>query len=144
MKNVLAAVFFMATIIMTGQEKRPERGRMFANVTPQEMAQLQTKRLTLALVLNDQQQKQLYDLNLTAAEKMKAKMVERQAAKSSEKADKTAHIDHKIDMLDTQIAYQQKMKSILNEKQFEQWRKMKGAKHKKKMHKMRERRNHKN
>lgn len=134
MKKIVAIVaLFVSVTALAQQGNRGERFKKMMDATPEEMADIQTKRLTLALVLDDKQQKAVYDLQLTEAKERKAKWEERAAKmkdgeKPSEEARKAMREDRKANyetMLDKQIAHQEKMQDILNEKQFDQWRKMK-------------------
>ena len=113
------------------------------NISAEEMATLQTKRLTLALDLTKSQQTKIQEINLENATKRKEMMAKHKAKKESGDAKKptdkerlamaNARLDHKI-------AMKAKMKDILNEEQFAKWGKsqkrmaMKG-KHKRKSHK---------
>ena len=116
----------MFSAVMVAQEGPGKRGgERMMNATPEEMAQMQTKRLTLALVLDDAQQKKVYNLELEQAKKFKTKMEERKAAKES--GEKPTEEERKAmygAMIDAQIAHQEKMQDILTKEQFDQWRKM--------------------
>ncbi|MEH6407627.1 MAG: hypothetical protein V7767_10115, partial [Leeuwenhoekiella sp.] len=70
MKNLIACTLVLFSVTMFAQEgPRHKKQEAFKNISAEDMAQLQTKRLTLALVLDDKQQKQVYDLNLDSAKK---------------------------------------------------------------------------
>ena len=91
------------------------------NLTAEQAATLHTKQMTLRLELNEQQQKQVYVLAEQNAKKRKTRH-ENKTSKKEMSAEqryeaKLAHLDYQIEM-------QNKMKSILNEQQYEQWKKM--------------------
>ncbi|MEN8187362.1 MAG: hypothetical protein ABFR05_09560 [Bacteroidota bacterium] len=93
--------------------------------TPDQMATLQTKRLTIALDLSDSQRKQILELNKKRAVDRKKNM-EKMMSMRGEFRNMTSDERFKLmnDRLDMQIAVQADMKRILNDKQFDEWRKM--------------------
>ena len=136
MKNLVAVLFLFLSITGFSQENKEHKTKQhLKNISAEEMAELQTKRLTLALVLNEKQANEIYDLNLKASKKWKEKMTDRKDSVHTQKADRGSSIDKRIAMLDAKIAHQEKMKNILDQDQFEQWRKMNLSKNK--MHKNR-------
>ncbi|MFI2741938.1 hypothetical protein ACG2LH_04300 [Zhouia sp. PK063] len=106
-------------------EKKHFRKERFANVSPEQMASLKTKKTTLALGLTQKQQDDLYKLNLDQAKDRKQKF---EAFKKAREEKKEFSKDDRFKMmnnrLDAQIVYQRKVQSILSEKQFAQWKKM--------------------
>lgn len=130
MKKLILLVVLMAGITAIAQKPERERGHRgdMGNMTPEQMATLQTKQMTLALDLTDAQQKQIQSLNLENATARSAKREEMKAKKESGEAKKmtseeryamqTARLDH-------QIAQKEKMKKILNTEQYEKWEAMK-------------------
>lgn len=132
MKKIVIIFIALVTLQVTAQDKqRAPRGerpgdRMEAmkDMTPEEMATLQTKRMTLHLDLTAEQQKKVQALNLEEAQMRKAKMEEHQAKKESgemQKPSKEERLKMMNDRLDHQIAMKQKMKSILNDEQYNKW-----------------------
>ena len=130
-KLVLIALAFMA-IQVTAQERHresrhnenKERAHKFQDLTPEEAATLQTKKMTLYLDLTEAQQVKVHALNLENAMMRKAKMDARKAMKeedSYEKPSKEERLKMKNERLDNQIARKQKMKDILNTDQYEKW-----------------------
>ncbi len=132
-KLALIVAILISCTAFSQQNDRQERMKKMMDASPEEMATLQTKRLTLALVLDEKQQKEVYELELAEAKERKANWQERaenmKGAKKTSKADRKAIYDT---MLEKQIAHQEKMQKILSEEQFDQWRKMK-AKQKQRM-----------
>ncbi|MGI9547732.1 MAG: hypothetical protein ACR2MM_10870, partial [Flavobacteriaceae bacterium] len=101
------------------------------DMNPEQVASLETKKLTLALDLTEQQQAEIRQIELENAEYRKAKMEERRAVKDSEKAEKPSSDERYAmmsDRLDRKIDHKEKMKSILDKSQFEKWEKMRTPK----------------
>jgi hypothetical protein len=112
-----------------GTKERPnreERAQRTSNLTPEETANLRTKKMTLHLDLNEAQQKEIYAINLENATKRKEMMDTFKAKKESgnmEKPPDAQRLAMKNAKLDHQIAMKAKMKKILNEEQFDKWEK---------------------
>ena len=110
-----------------GNENRTE-------LSPQQRATLQSKRMTLALGLDQQQQDQIAALLKTRLdERMEWKARQKSEAGSTEQKDGASRYVALNDRLDREIAFQENIKAILSDSQFEQWRslredKMKGRK----------------
>lgn len=127
MKKIIMAILVMAGISATAQDHnmKGKRGDM-KDLTPVQIATLQTKKMTLALDLNESQQAKIKTILTEDATTRKAKMEERKANKEDGKKVLTA--DEKYAMqnerLDHQIARKEQMKSILNTDQYEKWVKM--------------------
>jgi hypothetical protein len=129
MKKIVIILIALVTLQVTAQEKKKElhkegqRERM-ESLTPEEIASLQTKKMTLHLDLTEEQQTKIQALHLDEAKMRKAKMEERKAMKESEET-KAFTKEDKVKMmnerLDHQIATKQKMKSILNTEQYTKW-----------------------
>lgn len=151
MKNIVYALAIIFTLNVAAQEgtdqtdrrerKEMRKGkgqRFMQDLTPEQMAALQTKKLTLALDLSESQQQQILALATENAKARKAKMEARKAKK--EKNEKLTS-DEKFAMmnerLDAQIAYKKSMKQILSAEQYERWEKMKARKGKQKQNKRR-------
>ena len=104
-----------------------EKAQRMNDLTPEEMADLKTKKMTLNLDLNAAQQKEVYKLNLENATQKKTMMETYRAKKASgtmEKPSKEDRLKMTNAKLDRQIAMKGKMKSILNAQQFEKWEKL--------------------
>lgn len=127
MKKIFLIALALVTIQMSAQDKKQmhkkgERGKQMQSHSPEEMAELQTKKLTLALDLSEAQQKQVMALNVESAKERKAMMEKRQdAKKDAEATTKDDKLKMKNDMLDKQIAMKAKMKTILNDEQYSKW-----------------------
>lgn len=124
MKKIVMAILVMAAISVTAQDhnKKGKRGDM-KDLTPEQVATLQTKKMTLALDLNESQQSKIKSILTEDAKARKSKM---EAFKEESK--KVMTTDEKYtrqnERLDHQIARKKEMKSILTPEQFEKYEKM--------------------
>ncbi|WP_461532099.1 hypothetical protein [Sinomicrobium sp.] len=105
-------------------EKKRERISYFKNLTPAQRAELQTKRMALKFDLDDAQQKKILKLNTELAEKRKSRMEaykkgDRKAKKEWTAEDRFAFVNAR---LDAQLEVQNSMRDILNEKQYQMWK----------------------
>ena len=139
MKKIFLIALALVTIQVSAQNKkqgenkgdRMEKRQGMKDFTPEEMAQLQTKKMTLDLDLTASQQKQVEKLQLEKAKERKAKMEARQAKMKDAKGEKPSKEERLAMMnerLDKQMEMKKKMKQILNADQFEKWEKMQGRK----------------
>lgn len=107
-------------------------------MTPEQRTQLQLKKMTLDLDLTASQQKNIEKVLTEQSKKREAKWAEIKDIKKEDRKKPTA--DERYNManqiLDEQIAVKEKMKKILNEKQFEKWEKMHSDKKDRMGHKM--------
>ncbi len=95
--------------------------------TPEQIATLQTKKMTLALDLTEAQQSQIQTLNLENAKARKAKMDELKAMKEDGERKKSTQEERftmQNERLDRQIAQKAKFKKILSPEQYDKWQKM--------------------
>tara|TARA_R110000868_G_scaffold222048_3_gene473910 strand:- start:2035 stop:2538 length:504 start_codon:yes stop_codon:yes gene_type:complete len=130
MKKLIVLVVLMAGITAMAQKPEGERNHRGnrQDMSPEQMATLQTKQMTLALDLTEAQQKQIQSLNLDNAKNRAEKMKEMKAKRDSGEAKKLTSEERyamKTAMLDHKIAQKEKMKKILNNDQYEKWEKMK-------------------
>jgi len=126
MKMWILAMTMMVAAGVNAQDKKQHREPF----KPEQRAELQAKRMTLALDLNEKQQKEVQKLFLEngkeRAEYRRQHMAEWHTGKKLSTDEKFA-VKSKI--LDDRIAMNSNMKKILNEKQFEKFEKMKARKH---------------
>ncbi|WP_242202582.1 hypothetical protein [Aestuariivivens insulae] len=127
MKKLLLIALAIVSLQAVAQEPKKEGPRYrdnMANMPAEDMAELQTKKMTLHLDLNEKQQKEIYAINLENAkarkEHMKARKAKREAGEKPSQEERTKMMKA---MLDHKIAMMQKMKIILNEEQFAKWEK---------------------
>lgn len=121
----------IATLQVSAQDQKREMKKQHmtskVNYSPEEMAQLQSKKLTLKLDLDAKQQNEVSALLL---EQAKLRQSKKEAyLKSKDKEEKKAFTkDERFKManarLDQQIEMKKKMKSILSTDQYEKWGKM--------------------
>ena len=133
MKKVLLIAVALVALQVTAQERKEgpnkERGdkmERFKDMTPEEMATLQTKKMTLHLDLNEAQQREIQELNLQNATERKANMEAHKALKESgnmQKPSKEDRLKMMNERLDNQITRKAKMKTILNADQYSKWEK---------------------
>lgn len=130
MKKLIMAIFVLAGISVMAQDNNSKDQRnAMTDLSPDQIATLQTKRMTLALDLNDSQQSKMKSLLTENAKTRKTKMEEFKARKnenrqltSNEKfALQNARLDYKI-------SQKKEMKSLLTAAQFAKWEKMKHKK----------------
>jgi hypothetical protein len=130
-KIILIAIAFIGLqATAQGQKKQSQNNKgnhqKMMNLSAEEMATLQTKKMTLILDLDASQQNEIKKINLENATKRKAIMAERKAKKESGEAQKPTQ-EQRYAManarLDHMIATKAKMKKILNKEQFEKWEK---------------------
>jgi CBS-domain-containing membrane protein len=136
MKNlvIIAALLFGFNLIaqnpqLDKREHKKEMHQKMSDLTPEQVAAIRTKQMTLHLDLTESQQLQIEKMELERAKKRKEKMATRKK-RSELTADEIAA--NKMDMLDDKIATKKMLKSILNEDQFQKWEK---SAHKKGEHK---------
>lgn len=129
MKKVLIiTVLCVAFVGFSQQEKHADGERQsMRDMTPKQVATLHTKRLTLVLDLNTDQQAAIQKIQLDKAKARKSKMNKSKTKKEEDK--RTAlTADEKYNRinehLDRKIAERGKMKQILSEEQFETWAKL--------------------
>ncbi len=125
-------VFLLATVTALAQPHHGNRDRgarhhRLEKLTVEQLADLQTKRMILALELSEKQEKAVYQLHLDKAEKLKARRQEALARREAEQPAPRSNDEwyqRESARLDEQIAYQQSMKDILSEEQYEQFRRI--------------------
>ena len=125
MKKLMMMFLVLATILMSAQ-RGPRSGeeRRGNDMTAEQVATLSTKKMTLALALDDNQSKKVYKVLLDQAEDRKAMQAERKANKEKPALTKEQRYAMQSERLDKQIAMQEKMQSILTEDQFKQFKRM--------------------
>lgn len=133
MKKLFLIALALVAIQVSAQERRghkqdkKERAERMSEYTPEEIAELQTKQMTLQLDLTEAQQKQIMAINVENAKSRKAFMEERKQAMENdeqEKPSKEERLKMKNDILDKKIAVKKQMKEILNKEQYEKWEAM--------------------
>jgi hypothetical protein len=130
MKKLIVLTILMTGFMTFGQEKHKgkrahhRKGKMeiMKDLSPEQMAVLKTKRMTLDLDLNNSQQDKIYALNLETAKNRKYKIEARKKAKDEKnKLSSDEKYNRLNTRLDEEIALKNKMKLILTKEQFNKW-----------------------
>lgn len=134
MRKLIVIVIAFATLHVSAQDQKRELKKQprheNTNYSPEEAAQLQTKRLTLKLDLNEKQQKEVSTVFLeeaTLRQGRKAALSEVRAKAQNNSLSKEDRLNIKNDRLDQQIALKKKMKNILSTEQYDKWVKMRST-----------------
>lgn len=117
-----------------GKQGKGQRDSM-KDFTPEQMATLRAKKMTLTLDLSTAQQSSVKALILKNATTRKAKMEERRAKRKEGDAKKLTSDERftmQNAMLDNKIAQKVAMKKILSDDQYSKWEKMEMGRHHKK------------
>ena len=125
---LVCALIAGVTVSAQGQRKgnhgnKGDRGHQMErpDFTPEQIATIKVKELTLMLDLNESQQTAVQKLELAAATDRKAKMETRKASKEELTDDERYALIN--ERLDKRIEFKNSMRSILNDEQFEKWEK---------------------
>lgn len=145
MKKVLMICLLLVSISLQAQpqgqgrnEHRKAVHEKMKELTPQQRAELKTKKMVLDLDLTEAQQIEIQKLNLEIEgnrEKMKPEKKKAGEISSNDFFERTSK------MLDEKIATKKKLRSILTEEQFEKFQKSRHRKSKGRRHQFR-RKNH--
>ena len=112
--------------VLAQERNRKQQGNEMEQFTPEQRSELQIKKLTLELDLNESQQKEMKSFIADKNAKIQAHRTAMKAMK--EKGTKPTSDERfamKSKMLDEQIATKKRMQKILTEKQFEKWGELK-------------------
>lgn len=122
MKKIFSlALLALLTVSAFGQEQQRKNNRF--DLAPDQIAELQTKKMVLHLDLSEKQQQQILEINKRNAIDRKRKMEEQKTLREKgQKPSSDEFAERMNQRLDKQIAHQKEMKKILNEKQFETWK----------------------
>lgn len=135
MKQLFLSLLVLTTFTITAQErhndnhdKKEHQKRMahFSNLKAEDIAQLKTKKMTLALDLTAEQQEQVYLIHLEQTKMQKAKYEARKQQEKGERK-KLTHEERLAmvnERLDRQIALKSQFKQILNATQYEKFERM--------------------
>ena len=134
MKKLILTLTLLTGVLLTAQEMRPRKHHHKQDdLTVEQRATLQTKRLALALDLTENQQKQVQKLKLEQEELRQSKRAEMKAkreANDEKGISKEERYKHELERLDHMISFKAEMKSILNQSQYEKWERMQHHKRK--------------
>lgn len=122
MKKILFIAFLGLSLI--GQAQRGNGYQNQKDLTPEQQAVLKTKKMSLHLDLNKQQQDELLKVNQNWAEKRDQQKAKFKAQKDGgDKPDADARYAMQVQMLDFKMEYQNQIKKILDKEQYETWKK---------------------
>lgn len=108
--------------IFAQERNRRQQGNDMEQFTPEQRSQLQLKKMTLNLDLNESQQREIKAFIADKNTKMEAHKTAMKAMKEKgTKPTNDERFDMKMKMLDEQIATKKRMEKILSPKQFEKW-----------------------
>lgn len=133
MKRLVVALALLVSLGALAQQQhghRMHKGPKM-DMTAEQMATLQTKQMTLALDLTKVQQQKVMTINLDEAKHKKAKWEEIKAKRESgewKKSTSEERFEMENARLDHQIAHQEKMREVLNDEQYQTWKKLRFAK----------------
>jgi hypothetical protein len=129
MKKVLLICFVLVGFAVQAQERgddpRKEKNEMrekMQDLTPQQRAELKSKKMALHLDLNESQQKQIESLLVKQEEKRDAMRAQRKEGKDLTKEEL---FEIRSQKLDEEIAFKKEFQSILTEEQFAKFEKSK-------------------
>ena len=124
-KLVIVALLFSGMVAMAQKDEMKGREHGMKDLSPEQIATLQTKKMTLDLDLNETQQTKMKSLLASNAAERKTKMEAYKAQKESGKK-LTSEERYKMqnERLDHQIAQKNEMKQLLNDEQYAKWEKM--------------------
>ncbi|MBA6154063.1 hypothetical protein [Gelidibacter maritimus] len=145
MKKLIMILIAVATFQVSAQDQKrdmkKQRTSSKMNYSPEEMAQLKSKKLTLKLDLDTNQQNEVADLYLKQAQlRQSKKEAYLQGNTKGDRKDfsKAERLKMANARLDQKIEMKRKMKDILSEEQYKKWGKMNQKRHhKSKRHGMR-------
>lgn len=135
MKSLVVIAIAFSTLSVNAQERRQERKgndhkkEIMKDLTPEEVANLKTKKLRLKLDLTVMQQKKVESILLEQAVERQNKRKAHQNKKEKDKPSKEEFLKMQNARLDSKIEMKQKMKDILTEEQYAKFEKMKPRRH---------------
>jgi len=127
----LTVAILLFSLTISAQQKQ-ERSRKGSDFTPEQTATLMTKKMTLALDLDKNQETAVYGLmkeNIAERQNAMAEMKKRKESGTKPTNDEKFEIQN--NRLDKMIAHKAAMKKILSKEQFEKWEKSMHSKMKK-------------
>jgi protein CpxP len=124
MKKLALILVLLSGVYITAQRHKGERNGM-KDLNPKQIATLQTKKMTLALDLDQNQQKEVESILLANAELRKTKLGQRKAKRDEDtRPTKEERFAIQNEQLDHMIAQKAEIKKLLTDKQFSKWEKM--------------------
>jgi hypothetical protein len=116
MKNLILVIALTLSSLTFAQNRNG------SEMSPEQQAEIQTKRLTLDLDLNSNQQKEVKAIILEQAKKREALKVEMKAKREKgEQLSADERYEKQSDRLDDQIEFKAKLKKVLTADQMKKW-----------------------
>lgn len=116
-------IILLMFVSLSGFSQQKDMGRKAkeqkVKMTSEQRAEISSKRMALALDLSEEQRMEIEKLHLNQAADRKAKMAERRK-NAAEKGNR--HHAQMNKNLDKRLAHQEKMKEILTEEQYAEWK----------------------
>ena len=127
MKKLLVLSLLFIVSFNSFSQNRKQLGNKLKSFSAEQIATLQTKKLTLSLDLNLKQQNEIFNVFLEEVKYKKTKRGEINERKSNSKKRLSSEeiFDMMNEKLDHQIALNNKIKTILNKDQFLIWQEIK-------------------
>ncbi|SNR78422.1 hypothetical protein [Lutibacter flavus] len=116
----LTAIVILFSLTVSAQG-RNGGNRQGSKLTAEQKATLQTKKMTLRLDLNANQQKEVEKMLLQSAEERNKKRTEYREKKQSGELTADEQFTFENDRIERQLVHKKAMKKILNENQYEKW-----------------------
>lgn len=127
MKKVLFLITLISSIIVSAQpgpdhakHRKGDQREQMKDLTPEQRAELRTKKMTLHLDLTEAQQKEVHQLSKAWEQKRENLQKE---MKSGNDLTKDQKFEHKSKMLDEEIEMKRQLKSVLTEEQYAKFEK---------------------
>ena len=121
MKKIIGILLVLFTVNSFAQQKGNNQRN--ATKTAAEIAEMQTKRLELRMNLTQEQRDAIYQMQMENAQEREQFREERMLArKNREQLTKEERLEVKNKQLDNQLRMQEKMKNILTDEQFKEWK----------------------
>ena len=140
MKNIIFVLVAIISLQLSAQKNNGNKHHnkklpKLSNLSIEDIADLQTKKMTLHLDLNKSQQEEIKKINLENA-KMRKSMMEMRKAKKENGDSQILTQEERLKMihakLDHKIALKAKMKKVLNEEQYAKWQESQTKRNRKK------------
>ncbi|NNE31907.1 MAG: hypothetical protein HKN40_06010 [Winogradskyella sp.] len=147
MKNVIIIAMTLFTIYGMAQQQNKrfkdggDKSELRKEMTPKDIADLKSKKLTLQLDLSQEQQKEVHSIILKQSEERKAQRENREHNKE-DKPSKDDFVKKKNERLEQAIEMKQKMKSVLTSEQYAKFETLKPEKRKHKVRRKSKRNKH--
>jgi hypothetical protein len=123
MKKLMLIAIALITLSATAQNQKNRTGD-FKDLSPEEVATLNTKRMTLHLDLTASQQEEVKALMLEEAKQREVLQATRDKKRENNEAQKPSKEERYAmanERLDRQIEMKKKMRNILSAEQYEKW-----------------------